>query len=35
MNEIDDISSCKRKEVDDELICEEGIKLIYGEILRN
>jgi len=38
MREIDDIvdsQETKGKEADDEIICEEGIKLIYGEILRN
>lgn len=37
MKEIDDIADCqleKGKEVDDEIICEEGIKIIYGEIHR-
>jgi hypothetical protein len=38
MKQIDDIVDCqldKSKEVDDEIICEEGIKIIYGEILRD
>lgn len=35
MSEIDDIASCQGKEVDDEIICEEDIKVIYGEILRD
>jgi len=38
MREIDDIvneQKLKAKEVDDETLCKEGIKLIYGEIHRD